>query len=98
MIAFLPKLALVVGATATTIDPAWALPLNTALLIIMAILNAATHGRVKATQQDVGHAASAAADAAQAAADAARISRELGGVAREVHPPSNPPTPTPPAA
>lgn len=81
----------------SAIDPVWATPVNTALLIIMAALGYVMNKRGKRVEEkvhdihtDVGHAAAAASSAAEAAAAAARISKELGGVARHVEIPDPP--------
>lgn len=78
----------------SAIDPVWATPVNTALLLAMATLGYAMNKRGKRVEEkvhdihtDVGHAATAAASAAEAAAAAARITKELGGIVRHVDPP-----------
>lgn len=87
-----PFLALWSGAAVvSTIDPLWATPVNTFLLMLTAIVGYIINKRVKrvedkanAIHNDVGHAASAAAAAASAAADSARITKEIGGQMRRV--------------
>lgn len=85
--------AVAVVATAATIDPNWATPLNTFLLLLTAIVGLMVKKRVDRVEaktdrnhETTANAATAAAAAASAAADAARITKELGGVARSVDP------------
>lgn len=79
------------AAVISTVDPVWATPVNTFLLMLTAIVGVLINRRVKRVEQkahdihqDVGHAANAAAAAASAAADSARIAKELGGQVRHV--------------
>ena len=94
------------NAVAAVISHEWAIPLNTLLLIVLAVVSRTntrklnnTHTAVLDTKDSVDeakvnatHAASAAAAAAAAAATAARIAQEIGGAARRVEvPPETPP-------
>lgn len=87
----LALLVLGTGIWATAIDPVWATPLNTALLLLTAVVALYNNNRTRRIEdkahqihQDVSSAASAAASAASAAADSARIAKELGGNVRHV--------------
>lgn len=89
------------NAAATFIDSGWAIPLNTALLIVLALVSARntrkideTKDHVLETKANTTHAASAAAAAAASALTAARIAKEVGGTLRSVEPPAtSPPLP-----
>lgn len=63
-------------------DPAWATPVNTLLLGILAILAQRNSMKIEKVHRDVNQAASAAASAAECAATAARISQEIGAARR----------------
>lgn len=85
-----------IGASAgvsAAIDPEWAAPINTLLLLLTAIAAAIINRSVQRVEvkADRNHetgvqAANAAASAADAAAAAARITKELGAAARNVDP------------
>lgn len=66
------------------IDPVWAAPANTLLLVLLAILGRSLSRTATDTHHAATNAASASASAAEAAAAAARITKELGGIARSV--------------
>ena len=99
--AFASKLIFTVAtanAVAAAVSSEWAIPLNTLLLIVLALVSSRngrklddtkntvveTKEHVIAAKADATHAASAAAAAAAAAATAARIAKEIGGAARTV--------------
>lgn len=105
----MPLFALVYSGAVvfSAIDPVWATPINTVLLLAIALIGYLSNRRVSrvetkadniqakadAIHQDVGNAASAAASAANAAADSARITKEIGGAIRHIGDPSvQPPT------
>lgn len=82
------------AAVFSTVDPIWATPLNTLLLLVTVVIGAILNRKVNRVQdkqedmhQSIGHSAAASASAAEAAATAARITKELGGLVRTVDPP-----------
>lgn len=84
------------AAVFSTIDPVWATPLNTLLLLVTVLVGAIINRKVNrvedkqqaidakadAIHKSVGHAAAASASAAEAAATSARIAKEVGGQIR----------------
>lgn len=76
------------GSVYAAVDPAWAVPVNSLLVIIQLVLIAFFGRRVDAkttkAHASATDAATASASAAQAAADAARVVKEIGGVLRGV--------------
>lgn len=82
------------AAMVSAIDPQWATPLNTLLLLLTLVAGYYINKRVSNVQhkqeqihESVNDAAAASASAAEAAAHSARIARELGGVLRHVEAP-----------
>lgn len=63
-----------------------AVPVNTALLVLLALISRHNGRKLDRNQQTTVHAANAAASAAETAADAARITKEIGGMMRTVDP------------
>lgn len=94
----LAKITLGSAAAIAALDPAWSLPLNSALLIVLTVVtfiigkrqkdnHAQTDEKVTAIADMTANAATAAMHAAGSAADAARISKDLGGQFRETRVP-----------
>jgi hypothetical protein len=97
------KLIVTVAAAnvaAIVISTDWALPLNTLLLVILAIVSRGNGKKIEETKDHIAdklddaavastHVASAAAAAAASALTAARISKEIGGALRGVHVPED---------
>lgn len=80
----------VVGVLAAAVDPAWATPVNTLLLLLTAVAGYFINRRIRSVEDKTDrnhvtttHAANAAASAADAAAESARIAKELGGEIRD---------------
>lgn len=94
MLAVFASAPIIGGGIAAAVDPAWAIPANTLLLILQVVAVYYFGRRVDSKANDVqdkvtqAHsaatdAASASSSAASAAADAARIAKEIGGFVRE---------------
>jgi Na+-transporting methylmalonyl-CoA/oxaloacetate decarboxylase gamma subunit len=105
--AFASKLILAAAAlngVVAVISTEWAVPANTLLLIILALVSRQngkkidrntdhvieTKNGVDEAKVNATHAASAAAAAAAAAATAARITQEVGGAIRSIEVPAAP--------
>lgn len=80
---------LTIGGVFALIDPQWAAPINSALLIVLAVIARRgtiqikrARGELKAVNKNSTEAANAAAWAASAAADAARAAKDVGGYFR----------------
>jgi ABC-type transport system involved in cytochrome bd biosynthesis fused ATPase/permease subunit len=96
------------GGTIALIDSAWAIPLNTFLLLLTLVAGAflnrkvdKTNDRLQENTEITANAAEASASAAEASAhaavqanQAARIAKELGGRVRHVDVPTVPTDPT----
>lgn len=92
--------ALIVKAGAASVfialvDPAWAVPIQTFLLIVLTVITARVHKGVKRAEENTTeakanatHAASAAAAAAAVARDSNRIVKDIGGALRTTAPPA----------
>lgn len=88
------------AAVFSVVDPVWATPINTLLLLITLIAGALLSKKVGRVEEKADrnhetstHAANAAASAAESAATAARITQELGGSLRGIQAPSTPTEP-----
>jgi hypothetical protein len=76
---------------------AWAGPVNTLLLIVLAIVARSNNQKIDSTHDSVHETASSAASAAEAAAEACRVAKAIGATLRtEEAPTVIPPTALPP--